>query len=67
MIEAAGSEIGGVDPIERRRLMQPHERVDVVPMSARSIVTIDEDHRRITVGEYGIRERHAGSAGTLIT
>jgi hypothetical protein len=45
--------------------MEPHERVDVVPMSARSIVTIDQDHRRITVGQYGIRERHAGRTGTL--
>ena len=52
-----------VAPVVRRWLMQPHERVSVVPVPARCVASVDEYRRSVRIGDQGIGEGHPSRAG----
>ena len=52
-------------PVVAGGLVQPHERVGLVPVATRSIMPIDDHHRRVGVAEQLIREGHPNGAGPL--
>ena len=52
-------------PVVAGGLVQPHERVCLVPVATRSIMPIDDHHRRVGVAEQLIREGHPNGAGPL--
>ena len=58
-IAHGSSEVARVDAVERRRLVQPDERVGVVPVSAWTGMTIDDHHRCVALGVHDIGKRHA--------
>ena len=51
-----------VHAVEGGRLVQAHVGVRVVPVPARAMVLVDQQHRRVRLGDYGIGERHAHRA-----
>jgi hypothetical protein len=59
LFEEPAAQLGRTHAIERRRLMQPHEGVRHVPVSTGLLVTVDDDDRRVGLGEQHIGERHA--------
>ncbi len=58
LVDRAESQRGGVDAVAARRLVQPHERVGVVPVPARAMVSVDDHHRGAALGQQRIGERH---------
>lgn len=64
LIDGSGAQLRRVHPVVRGRLVQTDERVRIVPMPARTIMTIDDHHRRIALSEQRIRERHPGRTRT---
>jgi hypothetical protein len=59
LIDRLGAERQRVDAIICRRLMQPYERIHVVPVPARRVPPIHHDDARIGLGEQRVREGHA--------
>ena len=58
LVDLVVAERSGADPIDRRRLVEPDERIRVEPVSARPVPPVHEHHPRVRSGEQGIRERH---------
>ena len=52
-------------PVVAGGLVQPHERVCIVPVATRSIMPIDDHHRCVSVAEQLIREGHPNGAAPL--
>ena len=65
LLEVVGTEWPGADAVEGRRLMQRHERVRLVPVTAGLVVAVDHRDGRIRiVGEERVDEGHADCPGT---
>ena len=58
LVDSVVAKPPGADPIDRRRLVEPDERIRVEPVSARPVPPVHEHHPRVRSGEQGIRERH---------
>ncbi len=58
LIDGAGAELSRVDPIERRRLMQPDKRIRRRPMAARLVIAIDNHDGGVGFGDERVGERH---------
>jgi len=61
-IDGIGTERTGIDTIGRRGLVQPDERVGIVPVPARAMARIDQHDIGAAVSKQRIREGHAGGA-----
>ena len=64
VVDVIGAELGRVQPIEERRLMQPDVRVSVIPMAPWLVATLHERHRGIAVAEDLVDERHTHGTST---
>ena len=62
LVDRVGAEAARVHAVERRRLVQAHERVGVVPVAARTVAPVDHHHVGVGVGDQRIGERHPGRA-----
>ena len=58
------AEEGRRDAVELRGLVQLHERIGVVPVTAGGVATVDEGDVDVGVIDQGVGERHAHGAGT---
>ena len=65
LVDATRAERRRVHAVGAGGLVQPHERVGVVPVAARPIVAIDDHHRRVGLGEHRVGEGHPRGAGPL--
>jgi hypothetical protein len=64
LVDFVLTKVARIDAIKCGRLMQTHIRVRDRPVSSRSSVSINDNHRRIGVGEERVDERHAHGTST---
>ena len=61
-LHAAAAEQGRRDAVERRCLVQPHERVGVEPVAADAVAAVDYCYSYVGVVDQRVGERHAHGA-----
>ena len=64
VIDRVAAEDPRVDAIERRRLVQSHERVRVVPVAARAVSSVHHHDVDVRFGDQRINERHPRRTST---
>ena len=62
-IDDISTEPARVHAVERRGLMEAHERIGVVPVAARAMAPIDHHNIGVGVGDQLVGERHARRTG----
>ena len=62
-VDPVAAQRTGVDPVERRGLVEPDERVGVVPVAARPVCPVDDHHGGVGLLEDDVGERHPHRAG----
>jgi hypothetical protein len=64
LIDRVASQRAGIHAVVRRRLMQAHERIRVVPVTARAMAPVHHHHLGIAISDKRIGKRHPRGAST---
>ncbi len=64
LLHLATAENRGRDAVEQRCLMELHERIRILPVTARGVATVDERDMDVGMVDEGVGEGHAHRART---
>jgi hypothetical protein len=64
VVDAILTEGSGRHAVERGRLVQPHERIRIVPVTPRPVPPVDHQHPGVGLGDEDVGERHPRQSGS---